>query len=157
MNVEKKATISPGARLVTTYVLFAGVATAANIGAQELVVRLYSGSADVLLSVVFGTAIGLVTKYLLDKKYIFQYKTNNSLHNGTTFLLYSLMGVVTTIIFWCFEFGFNHLFESKEMRYLGGIIGLSIGYVTKYQLDKAFVFREPQIATDNTHSDSPVA
>jgi hypothetical protein len=26
------------------------------------------------------------------------------------------------------------------MRYLGGVIGLAIGYLTKYHLDKRFVF-----------------
>jgi hypothetical protein len=27
------------------------------------------------------------------------------------------------------------------MRYLGGLIGLAIGYWTKYRLDKRYVFR----------------
>ena len=44
-------------------------------------------------------------------------------------------------IFWGLEFGFNWVFHTKEMRYLGGIIGLAIGYLIKYQLDKRFVFR----------------
>ena len=52
------------------------------------------------------------------------------------------MGVFTTLIFWSLEFGFTLLFQTKEMRYLGGIIGLAIGYFTKYQLDKRFVFRK---------------
>jgi hypothetical protein len=51
------------------------------------------------------------------------------------------MGIATTAIFWGFEFGFNHAFQSKEMRYLGGLIGLAIGYWTKYHLDKRYVFR----------------
>jgi hypothetical protein len=51
------------------------------------------------------------------------------------------MGLATTVIFWGFEFGFEYLFATKEMRYLGGIIGLAIGYVTKYHLDKRYVFR----------------
>ncbi|HMU91334.1 MAG TPA: GtrA family protein, partial [Pseudomonadales bacterium] len=32
-------------------------------------------------------------------------------------------------------------FATKEMRYLGGIIGLAIGYLAKYHLDKRYVFR----------------
>ncbi|MCE1274677.1 MAG: GtrA family protein [Chlorobiales bacterium] len=52
------------------------------------------------------------------------------------------MGVVTTVIFWGFEFGFDHLFGTRELRYLGGMIGLGIGYVSKYHLDKQFVFRQ---------------
>jgi hypothetical protein len=50
------------------------------------------------------------------------------------------MGVVTTAVFWGFEFGFHHIFQTKEMRYLGGIIGLVGGYLIKYHLDKRYVF-----------------
>ena len=52
------------------------------------------------------------------------------------------MGLATTVIFWGFEFGFQYLFATKEMRYLGGALGLAIGYVAKYLLDKRFVFRQ---------------
>jgi putative flippase GtrA len=51
------------------------------------------------------------------------------------------MGIITTMTFWFFEFGFNHYFQTKQMRYLSGIIGLAIGYIIKYRLDKRFVFR----------------
>jgi hypothetical protein len=51
------------------------------------------------------------------------------------------MGLATIVIFWGFEFGFNHIFATKEMRYLGGVIGLAIGYLAKYHLDKRYVFR----------------
>ena len=61
-------------------------------------------------------------------------------HDGQTFALYTLMGIVTTFVFWGFEFGFDYLFQTRPMRYLGGVIGLAIGYYVKYQLDKRFVF-----------------
>jgi putative flippase GtrA len=54
------------------------------------------------------------------------------------------MGLLTTVIFWGFEWAFQLLYETKEMRYLGGVIGLALGYLTKYQLDKRFVFRVKQ-------------
>ncbi len=88
-----------------------------------------------------GTGVGLVVKYILDKRYIFRFRARNVVHDSRVFLLYALMGLATTAIFWGFEFGFHHIFASKEMRYLGGVIGLAIGYLTKYQLDKRFVFR----------------
>lgn len=128
-------------RLALTYAIFALIATAANIGAQDLVTRGYSGAFDVLLSVVIGTGVGLVVKYMLDKRYIFRFRARDAVHDGQTFFLYTLMGLATTVIFWGFEFGFHHLFETKEMRYLGGVIGLAIGYVAKYRLDKRYVFR----------------
>lgn len=128
-------------KLAITYAILALIATAANIGAQDLVIRGYSGAFDVLLSIAVGTGVGLVVKYILDKRYIFHYQARNAVHDGQIFALYTLMGLATTVIFWGFEFGFHHLFETKEMRYLGGVIGLAIGYLTKYHIDKRFVFR----------------
>ncbi|MBL0011836.1 MAG: GtrA family protein [Nitrosomonas sp.] len=127
--------------LAITYAILALIATAVNIGAQDLVIRIYSGTFDILASVAVGTGVGLVVKYILDKRYIFRFRARDTVHDGKTFALYTLMGLATTVIFWGFEFGFHHLFETKEMRYLGGIIGLAIGYLTKYHLDKRYVFR----------------
>lgn len=127
--------------LALKYVLFAIVATAANIGAQDISIRLYDGLFHVVASVFIGTLVGLVVKYVLDKRYIFRFQTRNAAHDGKTFGLYTVMGIVTTVIFWGVEFGFDHIFGTKEMRYVGAVIGLAIGYVIKYRLDKAFVFR----------------
>ena len=128
-------------KLAINYASFALIATAANIGAQDLVIRIYSGIFDILASVVVGTGVGLVVKYILDKRYIFRFRARNVAHDTQTFALYTVMGLATTVIFWGFEFGFQHIFETKEMRYLGGVIGLAIGYLTKYHLDKRYVFR----------------
>jgi putative flippase GtrA len=128
-------------RLALAYALFAALATLVNIGAQDVSLRLYAGEHAVGLSVFAGTGVGLVVKYLLDKRYIFRFQTTGAAHDGRLFALYTLMGVATTAVFWGFEFGFEHLFHDKWLRYLGGVIGLAVGYVTKYQLDKRFVFR----------------
>jgi len=127
--------------LAINYAVFALIATAANIGVQDLVIRIYSGAYDILISVVVGTGVGLVVKYILDKCYIFRFRPRSVAHDTQTFALYTVMGLATTVIFWGFEFGFHHIFETKEMRYLGGVIGLAIGYLTKYHLDKLYVFR----------------
>lgn len=126
--------------LVVKYSLFCIISTIANILGQELSIQLYSDFGGVLLSVLVGTGVGLVVKYVLDKKYIFAYHTKDLGHDSKTFMLYTLMGVFTTVIFWGTEFAFDHIFETKEMRYVGAVIGLSIGYIIKYQLDKRFVF-----------------
>lgn len=127
--------------LVIKYAAFSAIATAANIGAQDIVIHTYSGAFDILSSVVVGTGAGLVVKYILDKRYIFRFRARSVAHNTQTFARYIVMGLATTAVFWGFEFGFYHIFETKEMRYLGGVIGLAIGYLTKYQLDKRYVFR----------------
>lgn len=95
--------------------------------------RLYFGMA-------WGTLAGLMVKYYLDKKYIFYYITKRKRDDVHRFLLYSFMGVFTTLIFWGFEVGFDLYFEGEGAKYVGAVLGLAIGYITKYFLDKRFVF-----------------
>lgn len=127
-------------KLAVSYAAFALIAIAANIGAQNLVLHVYGGAYDILASVVVGTGVGLIVKYILDKRYIFHFQACSVAHDTQTFALYTIMGLATTVIFWGFEFSFHYIFETKEMRYLGGVIGLAIGYVIKYHFDKRYVF-----------------
>ncbi|MDR5780158.1 GtrA family protein [Caballeronia sp. LZ065] len=128
-------------QLVLLYSFFAAIATLANIGAQDLTTRVYGGPWHIVLSVLVGTGVGLVVKYVLDKKWIFRFKAENARHDATMFTLYVTMGLVTTAIFWGVEFAFEHIFGTATMRYVGACIGLAIGYVIKYRLDKRYVFR----------------
>lgn len=122
------------------YALLAILATAINIGAQYTSLNIYSGQYSLYAAMFWGTLAGLIVKYILDKKYIFQFKTKTIKEDSFKFVLYSLMGVLTTIIFWGFELAFNSLLSFESAKYFGAIIGLSIGYMTKYQLDKKYVF-----------------
>jgi len=128
-------------KLAILYAILAGVATVANIGGQDLFLRFYEGVYAISASILFGTGLGLFVKYVLDKKYIFSFKAKNAAHDAKVFMLYMAMGVITTLIFWGVEFTFDHMFGSKLMRYLGGVLGLTIGYFIKYQLDKRYVFK----------------
>lgn len=89
---------------------------------------------------IWGTLAGLIVKYVLDKKYIFQFQTKDIKEDSIKFVLYSLMGIVTTLIFWGFELTFDAVFSFEQAKYAGAVFGLSIGYMTKYQLDKRYVF-----------------
>lgn len=137
MGIERDQNL----QMIFKYAFFAFAATLANIGAQDICIRLYSGAFAVVFSIGIGTGVGLLVKYALDKRYIFRFRARSVAHDTQTFALYTVMGLATTVIFWGFEFGFHQIFETKEMRYLGGIIGLAIGYMTKYHLDKRYVFR----------------
>lgn len=112
-----------------------------NIGTQALAIAVYGGPYAIAASVLAGTATGLVAKYLLDKAFIFRYVTRDTAHEARTFALYTAMGIVTTAVFWGTEALFHVIWRSDGMRYLGGVIGLAIGYCAKYALDKRFVFR----------------
>jgi putative flippase GtrA len=88
-----------------------------------------------------GTLIAMIFKYVLDKKYIFSYVPENKKEDGIKFIKYMFMGILTTLIYWCFEWSFDYYFKSDYSKYFGAFIGLSIGYFIKYLLDKKFVFK----------------
>ena len=126
--------------LALKYAVFAGIAIAVNLAAQALVTFLYPGPFELYFSMAAGTLAGLAVKYLLDKRFIFYFKTTTLVDDGRRFLIYSFLGVFTTLIFWGFEVSFDFLFDSLAMRWLGALLGLILGYWTKYRLDKRFVF-----------------
>ena len=105
-----------------------------------LSIWVYEGPFSVEISILVGTAMGLPLRYFLEKRYIFNFTSKNLVHDGKLFIFYSAMGVITTLIFWGTEYAFHLIYDTDFMRYLGGIIGLSIGFYVKYQLDKKYVF-----------------
>jgi putative flippase GtrA len=128
--------------IAAKYALFAGISTLLNLAAQYLSFGLYAGIGSLYVAMFFGTLAGLLSKYILDKKFIFYHKPTDRMDDTRKFLLYSLMGVFTTIPFFASEMFFNYFFSHEGAKYLGAVIGLTIGYVSKYFLDKNFVFRE---------------
>lgn len=130
------------AGLVARYTAFAIVAVLANLATQRLVLW----GADPVTTQRFaaalmaGTLVGLVVKYVLDKRWIFYDETSGARAQGRQFALYSLMGVATTAIFWVTETTFWMIWGTDLAREAGAVIGLTLGYVTKYALDRRFVF-----------------
>ena len=129
------------------YGAFAIIATVINLAMQRVSLSLYNDSYGIPLAILVGTIIGLIVKFYLDKRWIFYDNSATSTENSKKFGLYTLMGVATTVIFWTLEYGFWVIWQTDLMREVGAVVGLSIGYVTKYQLDKRFVF----VAASNPH------
>ena len=127
-------------KIAVLYTLFAVFSIVINIGSQMLSIWVYKGLFSVEISILVGTAMGLPLRYFLEKKYIFDFTSKNLAHDGKLFVFYSAMGIITTLIFWGTEYTFHLIYDTDFMRYLGGIIGLSIGFYVKYQLDKKYVF-----------------
>ena len=132
--------------LVLRYAAFAVLATIVNLGAQRLVLAQGADGTMFILAVGVGTAAGLITKYLLDKRWIFHDRDTGFKTQGRKFSLYTAMGVVTTAIFWGMETAFWMIWNTHAMREVGALVGLGIGYVTKYQLDRRYVFTDSQKA-----------
>jgi putative flippase GtrA len=129
-------------KLVAAYGWFALLAIATNFATQFLVDSWYDGPFKIWAALVAGTGTGLILKYVLDKKYIFRYQTKSAGHDLKLIIFYGFFGLATTTIFWAGELGFDTIFHNTVLRYLGGGLGLMVGYYLKYQLDKRFVFRK---------------
>ncbi|MCF7518714.1 GtrA family protein [Pseudoalteromonas sp. L21] len=128
--------------LLVKYSIFAAFSISVNLAFQFLSFKLYTGFGSLYLGMFVGTLSGLVAKYFLDKKWIFYHVTAGKSDDAKKFALYSLMGVFTTMIFWGTEIIFDYLVPIHNAKYIGAILGLTIGYVIKYNLDKKYVFVE---------------
>ena len=143
--------LTAATRRVAAYTAFAALATAANLGSQWVVVQIGEALASlphkvlVFFALVVGTGVGLVIKYILDKTYIFEDRSTGAKTHARKFGLYSLMGLVTTVIFWGAEFLAVMISSHPYAMYVGGALGLAAGYVIKYQLDSRFVFDRPVV------------
>lgn len=127
--------------LVIRYASFALIATLANLGAQRSVFWL--NESWFFPAMLAGTAVGLVVKYVLDKRWIFYDAIRPARQEAQTFALYTATGVITTLIFWGSESAFWFIWRTHEMRELGAVLGLTIGYVIKFNLDRRLVFGKP--------------
>jgi len=123
------------------YIYFSLIAISINIFSQYIVFTILEGDDAIYLAILVGTLLGLITKYILDKIYIFKYKVENLYDYSKNFSMYMFTGIFTTMIFWIFEYSFYILFDNSIAKYIGAIIGLTIGYTVKYVLDKRFVFK----------------
>lgn len=122
------------------YSIFAIIATFVNLLFQYLSFVFYIGYGSLYVAMSIGTLAGLIVKYILDKKFIFFHVAKNMKDDTKKFTLYSLLGILTTFIFWGMEIAFDTFSQNPCAKYFGAVIGLSIGYTIKYFLDKKYVF-----------------
>lgn len=92
------------------------------------------------LAIAAGTATGLVVKYLLDKRWIFADRSRGVRAHARRFPLYAATGAITTAIFWGTEAAAWAIWGTDAAREAGAVLGLTVGYVSKYRLDRNLVF-----------------
>lgn len=122
------------------YILFAVLSGAVNFAAQQVVIWLVP-AAPLMLSILVGTAAGFAVKYVLDKNWIFFDSYTSHRDEARKVVLYGLFSVATTLVFWAFEVAFWTTWHTDFAKYAGGALGLALGYLAKYSLDRRFVFR----------------
>jgi putative flippase GtrA len=126
--------------MVKNYIFFAIISILLNLFSQYIFLKLYDGFHHLYLALCFGTFVGLISKYIFDKVYIFKSIIVTKKNEILMFILYSFTGIFTTFIFWGIEISFDYIFQHDLAKYFGGFIGLIIGYSVKFYLDKKFVF-----------------
>lgn len=132
--------------LALRYGFFAVIATVANLMTQRVVLMAGEDMWGFVVAMGAGTLVGLVIKYLLDKRWIFYDVSTGAAAHGKKFTLYTIMGLLTTAIFWGMETVFWVVWSTDLMREIGAVIGLTIGYVVKYNLDRRFVFTDATLS-----------
>lgn len=131
--------------LILRYAAFAVLATIANLAVQRLVLSQGETALWFTAAVGFGTLVGLVVKYVLDKRWIFGDTSTGVKEHSKKFGLYTAMGLITTAIFWGTETVFWLTWKTDAMRELGAVLGLAVGYIVKYNLDRRFVFTDTRL------------
>ena len=142
------------ARLGILYALFAVLATSVNLASQWVTFigarwLGFAWEATLFPALIVGTGAGLIVKYVLDKRYIFADRSRGVSAHAKRFSLYTTTGLFTTAIFWATELLFALIDPTGNLIYLGGAIGLTMGYVTKYYLDRRYVFTQMTVAETN--------
>ena len=104
--------------IAAKYALFAAISTLLNLFAQYLSFLFYSDFGSLYVAMFFGTLAGLLSKYILDKKYIFYHKPRDRKDDSKKFILYSFMGVFTTIPFIVSEMAFDYFIDHESAKYI---------------------------------------
>lgn len=129
--------------LIVGYAAFAVLATTANLATQRIVL-MAGGTSIQFVAMAGGTVVRLFIKYLLDKRCIFYDRGSGFKDHGQKVSVYSAMGLLTTAIFWGTETLFLWIWQTDLLREVGAVVGLSIGYLVKYNLDRRYVFTDAQ-------------
>lgn len=132
------------------YGVFAAIAMIANLAAQRVVLLAHPLGNGFALAVLAGTALGLVIKYMLDKRWIFYDRSTGLRSHSRKFSLYTGVGIITTALFWATETAFWMVGQTEAMREAGAVLGLSAGYALKYSLDKRYVFGNANVRMGDT-------
>lgn len=147
---RRSAVAAIGARMhLVRYAGFAGLAICINLLSQNAILawlgKFWWG---IYVAIAFGNGAGLIFKYIADKHWVFDDVDASLVSNSRKFALYAAFGVGTTLIFWGVELAFHYIFQSVLMTNVGAVIGLCIGYLIKYNLDKHVTFAS---APHNAH------
>lgn len=127
---------------IVLYFIFAIISIILNISIQELFFIFIGRESQVLaIAMVIATIVSFVFKYFMDKFYVFNSKSETKKEEVKKVFLYGFFSVFTTLIYMVVEFAFHISFSFQHKEELGAMLGLTIGYIVKYIIDKKITFK----------------
>ena len=102
--------------LIFRYLVFAILATFVNLSVQRIIFWYGDSNSIFALALALGGAMGLVVKYILDKRWVFEDIRPGVEEHSKKFPLYILIGVFSTLIFWVTETIFWLTWKTDLMR-----------------------------------------
>tara|TARA_B100000989_G_scaffold299003_1_gene291845 strand:- start:5206 stop:5595 length:390 start_codon:yes stop_codon:yes gene_type:complete len=124
--------------VINKYILVSLISIIANIALQILFLEVYTKMYRVELSIIIATALTMPARYVLERKFIFSRIRYSS--DTKSFLVYTFSACIATVIFIVTEYVFHLVFANDALRYLGGMIGLSLGFYFKFWFDTLKVY-----------------
>ncbi|MFX0070255.1 MAG: GtrA family protein [Candidatus Hermodarchaeota archaeon] len=113
-----------------------------NLGSSQLIKTLYCATNPYNMPELVGSIVAVVITYLvkftLDKFIVFEKKSTQLKETSQEFFKYFGFAILTTIENICIQFILTNFV--KTPLEISVVIALSIGYFTKYLLDRKYVF-----------------
>ena len=131
--------------LIALYAIVAGVTIALNVLFQRIVFRLYDGPNAIFYAMIGGALVALIVKYFLDRIFIFSVKSGPQ---ASEFLRYAFTGGLITLVYFIVEHMIWNTFQTEFARDVGIVLGMTAGYGLKFLIDRDFVFRARQNASN---------
>ena len=128
--------------IILKYSFFSTLSIIMNLLTQRFVLEISLSDLKLLYAIASGTIAGFILKYILDRNYIFNDSYANFSRETHKISKYAFFSIFTTGIFWFSELLFWQLYKTDLAREFGAVLGLTIGYYIKYNLDKKYVFRK---------------
>lgn len=136
--------------MLIRYLIFAAIAIALNMlvfSAAKFILEQLFNYPDFAVIIKYtaklmGIASGFMLKYILDKKYVFNDSKGTLQEEAQKVGIYGLLSIFTTLLLFVISEGVERIIDWKYEVYAGWLIGLIIGYLLKYFLDKRFVFKQ---------------
>jgi putative flippase GtrA len=134
--------------MIILYLVFAALTIALNLGVftfckwfleKNITAEKYQIYIK-YFSKLAGIAAGFVVKYALDKIYVFDDISQNVAEEVKKVGIYGLFSVFTTVLLFLISEVIERNVNWKHKTHIAWLIGLIVGYVIKFFLDKTFVF-----------------